>query len=107
MKCVLCDSNVKEKIVDYKELGKSFGKFKANVCEKCGEVYFNSETVDKIQQISRKLGFFGIVKKARVAQVGNSLAIRIPKEIALATGLKKGTEVRIEPKGKNNIEIEF
>ncbi|MEK6932532.1 MAG: AbrB/MazE/SpoVT family DNA-binding domain-containing protein [Nanoarchaeota archaeon] len=107
MKCVMCDSNVKEKLVDYKELGKSFGKFKGNVCEKCGEVYFNSETVDRIQQISRKLGFFGIVRKAKVAQLGNSLAIRIPKEIALATGLKKGKEVSIEPKGKSNITIEF
>src|SRR3989344_2598913 len=107
MKCVMCDSNVKEKLVEYNELGKSFGKFKANVCEKCGEVYFNSDTVDKIQQISKKSGLFGIVRKAKVAQLGNSLAIRIPKEIALATGLKKGREVLIEPKSKNNIAIEF
>jgi|SRR3989344_139519 len=107
MKCVLCNSNVKEKLVEYKELGKSFGKFKANVCEKCDEVYFSSEIVDKIQQISKKLGLFGIVRKVKVAQIGNSLAIRIPKEIALATGLKKGKEVLIEPKSKNNIAIEF
>src|SRR3989344_2024519 len=107
MKCVMCDSNVKEKLVEYNELGKSFGKFKANVCEKCGEVYFNSETVDKIQQISKKLGLFGIVRKAKVAQVGNSLAIRIPKEIAAATELKRGKEVLIIPKSKGNIEIGF
>ncbi|MEK6907146.1 MAG: AbrB/MazE/SpoVT family DNA-binding domain-containing protein [Nanoarchaeota archaeon] len=107
MKCIMCNSEVKEKFVEYEEYGNSFGKYKARVCVKCGEVYFDSETVDKIQQKSKKLGLFGIIKKAKVAQVGNSLAIRIPKEIALATGLKKGKEVLIVPKGKSNIAIEF
>lgn len=60
MKCILCNSNVKEKLVDYSELGKSFGKFKAKVCKKCNEVYFDAETVDKIQQISKRLKLFGI-----------------------------------------------
>ena len=107
MKCVMCNSKVKEKLVEYKEYGTTFGKYRAKVCTKCGEIYFDSETVDKIQQKSKKLRLFGIVKKAKVALVGNSLAIRIPKEIALLTGLKKGKEVLIAPKGKNNIAIEF
>ena len=107
MKCVMCNSELKEKLVEYEEYGTSFGKYKAKVCGDCGEVYFNPEIVDKIQEKSKKLGLFGIIKKARVAQVGNSLAIRIPKEIALATGLKKGRDVLIAPKGKNNISIEF
>ena len=107
MKCVMCNSALKEKLVEYEEYGTSFGKHKAKVCDKCGEIYFDPETVDEIQEKSKKLGLFGIVKKAIVAQVGNSLAIRIPKEIALATGLKKGREVIIAPKGKSNINIEF
>lgn len=107
MKCVICNSELREKLVEYEEYGTSFGKYKAKVCSNCGEVYFDSETVDKIQRKSKELGLFGIVKKAKVAQLGNSLAIRIPKEIALATGLKKGKEVLIAPKGKSNIAIEF
>ena len=103
----MCNSGLKEKLVEYKEYGISFGKYKAKVCGKCAEIYFNSETVDKIQERSKKLGLFGITKKAKVAQVGNSLAIRIPKEIALITGLKKGKEVLIAPKDKSNINIEF
>ena len=107
MKCIICNSELNEKLIEYEEYGIPFGKYKAKVCSKCGEVYFDSETVDKIQQKSKKLGLFGIVKKAKVALVGNSLAIRIPKEIALVTGLKKGRDVLIAPKGKNNIAIEF
>lgn len=107
MKCVMCNSELKEKLAEYEEYGTSFGKYKAKVCSDCGEVYFDPEIVDKIQEKSKKLGLFRIIKKVRVAQVGNSLAIRIPKEIALATGLKKGREVIIAPKGKSNINIEF
>lgn len=107
MKCVMCNSGLREKLVEYEEYGTAFGKYKAKVCINCGEVYFDSETVDKIQEKSKKMGVFGIIKKAKVAQVGNSLAIRIPKEIALATGLKKGKEVLIAPSGKSNIKIEF
>lgn len=107
MKCVMCNSELKEKLVEYEEYGTLFGKYKAKVCSNCGEIYFDQETVDKIQQQSKKLGLFGIIKKAKVAQVGNSLAIRIPKGIALATGLKKGKEVIIAPRSKSNISIEF
>ena len=107
MKCIICNSELKEKLVEYEEYGTKFGKYKAKVCGGCGEIYFDSETVDKIQEKSKKLGLFGIVKKAKVAQVGNSLAIRIPKKIALITGLKKGKEVLISPKDKSNINIGF
>src|SRR3989344_7033412 len=100
MKCVICNGLLEEKLIEHKEFGISLGKFKAKVCSSCGEAIFDSKTVDKIQSRSKELGLFGLAsKKTKVAQVGNSLAIRIPKEIAEFTNLKKEKEVRIIPKG--------
>src|SRR3989338_1034002 len=106
MKCVFCNSVTEEKTIDYKEIGTNLGKFKAEVCTKCGEVFFDSETAAKIQAKSKELGLFGLAKKAKVAEIGNSIAIRVPKRLAEFVGLKKGQEVLITPKEKNELSIE-
>lgn len=104
----MCNKGVlEEKLVDYKEFDVSLGKYKANVCNICGNVFFDSETAKKIQAKSKAIGLFGLAKKTKVAQVGNSLAIRVPKEISDFTKLKKGEEVKIIPKGHKQILIEF
>lgn len=106
MKCLFCNSVTKEKSVDYAEMGVSLGKFKAQVCTKCGETFFDSEIAGKIQAKSKKLGLFGLAKKIKVAKVGNSIAIRVPKRLAEFVGLKKGQEVLIRPREKNELSIE-
>ena len=107
MKCVFCNSATEEKIVDYKEMGTNLGRFKANVCTKCGEVFFDSETAGKIQAKSKELGLFGLARKSKVAEIGNSIAVRIPKRLAEFVGLKKGQEVLITPNEKNKLSIEI
>ena len=108
MKCVMCDNGtLKEKMVEYREFEISLGKYKANVCAKCGEAFFDSETAQKIQAKSKELGLFGLAKKTKVAKVGNSLAIRIPKEIADFIKLKKEGEVKIIPKNQHELIINF
>src|SRR3989344_569194 len=106
MRCIICKGNANKKLVEYKEFGILLGKFNAHVCEKCGEMYFDEETANKIQQKSKELGLFGLAKKVKVAEIGNSIAIRIPKEIAEFLNLKKGREVMIIPENKNEIRIE-
>ena len=107
MKCVICNSQLEEKKVDYEELGVYLGKFKALICRKCGETYFDSVTADKIQSKSKELGLFGLAsRKTKVAKIGNSLAIRIPKELADFVSLKKEKEVRIMPRSKKEIIFE-
>lgn len=106
MKCIMCDGQTKKQVVDDEEFGVFLGRFPAEVCQKCGEVYFDSETVKKIQAKSKKLGLFGLLKKTKVAEVGNSLAIRIPKPIAEFTGLRKNTEVTLVPHSKHSILVE-
>lgn len=106
MKCVFCNSATEGKIVNYAEMGVNLGKFKAEVCKKCGETFFNSEIARKIQAKLKELGLFGLAKKTKVAEVGNSIAIRIPKRLAEFVGLKKGQEVLITPEEKNRLSIE-
>ena len=107
MKCPLCNKgNLKKGKADYSEFGIYFGKYSAEICNNCGEVYFSSRTVGKIQEKSKKLGLFGMAKRASVSAFGNNLAITIPKEIAKFVNLKKGQKVLIRPYKKDKIEIE-
>lgn len=41
----------------------------------------------------------------KVAEWGNSLAIRIPKDVADALGLKKGDEVEVRVAGDGTLEL--
>ena len=47
----------------------------------------------------------GLGKKAKITKTGNSLAVRIPKEIANFLKLKEGNEAYIHPE-KDKIIIE-
>lgn len=108
MKCVMCGKGpLEERVVEYKEFGVSLGRFKGQVCSQCGESYFDSGTAKRIQSKSKEMGLFGLAKKTKVAQVGNSLAIRIPKEIVQFLHLKKEEEVRLVPKGPHELSIEM
>lgn len=107
MKCVMCGSGtMEEKEIEYKEFGISLGRFKGRVCKACGEAFFDSEIARKIQAKSKQMGLFGLSKKTKIAQVGNSLAIRIPKEIVQFMKLKKEKEVRIIPKNPDELIVE-
>ena len=105
MKCVICDGETLRKNVDHKEFGVLLGSFMAEVCKKCGETYFDEKIALKIQEKSKQLGLFGLARKAKVAEVGNSIAIRIPKEIAEFVNLEKGKNVVIFPSGKHELRI--
>lgn len=105
MKCVMCEGKTEKKLVEHKEFGVSLGKFRADVCKKCGETYFDEKTAEEIQKKSKEKGLFGLAKKAKIAEIGNSIAIRIPKEIATLMKLKKGEEVTIIPEDKHDLRI--
>lgn len=42
----------------------------------------------------------------KVARWGNSLAIRIPADVAMAMGLKEGDEVKVTAKQDDQLEVE-
>ncbi|MBU1252477.1 MAG: AbrB/MazE/SpoVT family DNA-binding domain-containing protein [Nanoarchaeota archaeon] len=104
-KCVLCDGKLEKKNVNYNIYGKSIGKFPASVCDSCGEQWFDEDISKKIQEKERKLGLFGLSRETKISYSGNSLIIRIPKELAKFMNLKKETAVVIYPEDKDKIGV--
>lgn len=80
-KCILCEGNLKKDNVEYKVYGKSLGKFPALVCESCKEQWFDEKTAVKIEQEEKNAGLFGLSRESKISYSGNSLIIRIPKDI--------------------------
>ena len=107
MKCVMCGGKTIQKMVEHKEFGILVGTFLAEVCKKCNEAYFDEKIAEDIQKKSQKLGLFGLARKVKVAELGNSIAIRIPKEIGKFLDLKKGKEVVIFPETKHELRIQI
>ena len=106
-KCEECNGNIIRKKVDYIYLGENLGKFEAEVCEKCKEVVFDEEITKKVSEIAKKKGLYGLASKAKISQVGNSIAITINKKLAKFANLKKGEEVTLYPEDKHRIIIEI
>lgn len=105
MKCLFCKVPLVKKQVDYSEYGISLGRFPAFVCPHCGEYFFDTPTAKKIQQKSKEKGLFGLSKRVKIGKIGDSLMVRIPKDIAHLLKLKAGKEVFVHPAG-NKIIIE-
>ncbi|HIH43079.1 TPA: AbrB/MazE/SpoVT family DNA-binding domain-containing protein [Candidatus Woesearchaeota archaeon] len=107
MKCVICNGKTAKKLVEHKEFGVLVGRFPAEICEKCEETYYSEEIVEEIQKKSKELGLFGLARKVKIAELGNSIAIRIPKEISEFLHLKKGEEVLLVPESKRDLHVQI
>ena len=104
-KCDECGGRVIKKQVDFSMYGVSLGKFPAEVCTSCGEEIFDEKTSERIDNLAKQKGLWGLAKKVKIVKIGNSLVIRIPKTISDFLGLKEGKEAIMKPE-KNNIMIE-
>ena len=104
-KCALCNGKLKEKTVAYEINGRSIGRFKAKVCESCREQWFDEETALKIEEAEKKLNVFGLTRETKIGYSGNSLIIRIPKELAKFMNLKKQTKVILYPEKKDKLGV--
>ena|SRR3989338_9951274 len=106
-KCYLCEKgNLKKKEVPYTLYGENVGNFPAEVCEQCGEIFFNEETSHKITQATKDKGLWGIGGRTKIGQAGNTLDIRLPKKIIDFLELKQGKEVTLYPESKHKLVIE-
>ena len=106
-KCYICEKgNLKKKKVDYSLYGELIGKFNAEVCDKCGETFFSEEVSEKITEIAKKKGLFGLEAKTKIGQAGSTLDIRLPKKIIAYMKLKKGEEIKLIPESKNKLIIQ-
>ena len=88
------------------QYGFDLGVYVAEVCPSCGEVFWDERSVLKMEQKAKKIGIWGLGQRTRVAAVGNSLAVRIPRRLADFLGLTRGTEVSVHPIGKDKLVVE-
>lgn len=105
-KCPICEKGeLKNNEIEESMFGVYLGKFQAEVCNKCGESFTNEETTKKIENAAKEKGLWGLGVKTKIAKTGNSLAIRIPKNIAKFLNFKEGKEAFIHPE-KDKLIVE-
>ena len=106
-KCPICGKGalVRRK-VDETMFGVTLGRFPAWVCGTCGESFTDESTTRSIIGRAKQKGIWGLGKKVKVVRSGNSLVVRIPREIVDFIGLEKGQELFIHPEGKSKVAIE-
>ena len=104
--CPICEKgNLKKGKIRETMFGVYLGEFPAEICTKCNESFTNEKTTRAIEAAAKKKGVWGLGKKTKIARTGNSLAVRIPAEIANFLKLKEGAKAYIHPEnGKIAIE---
>lgn len=76
-------------------------------CEKCGEMYLPSPSLEIVEEKLKKAGVWGMErKKISFWKSGNSVVIRIPTALAESLGIKPHEEGYIYQEGKHKCIIE-
>jgi YgiT-type zinc finger domain-containing protein len=106
LRCPVCSKgNLKKGKVKEEMFGIFLGEFPAEVCSRCSESFTDEETTKKIESAAKSKGVWDLGKRTKIARSGNSLAVRIPKEIAEYLDLREGSEAFIHP-DKNRLVID-
>lgn len=85
--------------------GVYLGEFPAQICNKCEESFTDEKTAKLIEETAKIKGIWGLGRNTKITKTGNSLAVRIPKDIADFLNLKEGKDAYIHP-DKNKLIIE-
>lgn len=101
-----CGGRLKRSVTEVEFFGIDFGTREAEVCTECGSEYLSQELMEQIEAEVRKRGLFGLERRGRVAKSGNSLVIRIPKEIAASLKIKRDMPVVIYPSEPRKLVVE-
>ncbi len=104
--CEECGGRIERKKVEFAVYGESLGLFSAEVCTKCGEELFDDETSDRIDEVAKKKGLWGLEAQTKVTRVGSSYAVIINKKIAEFMDLRVGEEVHVYPESKKKIVVD-
>lgn len=101
-----CGGRLKKSLTEVEFFGIDFGLKDAEVCTECGSEYLSQEVMEELEAEVRKRGLFGLEKRGRVAKSGNSLVIRIPKEIVKSLKLKRDLPITIYPSDSKKLIVE-
>lgn len=106
VKCPICEKGILKKSKERKVFyGIDLGEYPIEKCTKCGEVFTDSKVMREIEKKAKEKGIWGLGRKTKITRTGNSLAVRIPKQIVEFLKLKEGKEAYLHPEG-NKLVIE-
>jgi len=86
--------------------GIDFGVKEASICSDCGSEYLPQQVMEEVEAEVKRRGLFGLERRGRVAKSGNSLVIRIPREIAKSLKIKRDLPIVIYPSEPRKLIIE-
>ncbi|MBI4146413.1 AbrB/MazE/SpoVT family DNA-binding domain-containing protein [Candidatus Woesearchaeota archaeon] len=102
--CPICEKGTLKPVQEKHVLfGVDLGTYPGEKCTQCGEVFTDASVMEKIETTAKKKGIWGLGKKTKIARAGNSLAVRIPKEVADYLKLKEGKDAYLHPEEKKII----
>lgn len=102
-----CGGRLKRSVTEVEFFGIDFGMKEADVCTKCGSEYLSQELMEELEAEVKRRGLFGLERRGRVAKSGNSLVIRIPKEIADSLKIKRDLPIVIYPSEPRKLVVEL
>ncbi len=100
-KCPVCEKGILKPVMEkHLMFGVDLGTYPAEKCSACREVFTDSKIIEKIESVAKQKRIWGLGKKTKIAKAGNSIAVRIPKEIADYFKLQVGKEAYIHPENR-------
>ncbi len=101
-----CGGKLKRGHTEVEFFGIDFGIRAAQICTECGSEYISQDLMEELEAEVKSRGLFGLERRGRVAKSGNSLVIRIPKEITESLKIKRDMPIIIYPADSKKLVIE-
>jgi hypothetical protein len=101
-----CGGKLKTGHTEVEFYGIDFGIKEAEICTRCGAEYISQGLMEELEAEVKRRGLFGLERRGHVAKSGNSLVIRIPKEIAESLKIKRDMPIIIYPSDSRKLVIE-
>jgi hypothetical protein len=101
-----CGGKLRKGHTEVEFFGIDFGIKEAEICSRCGAEYISQDLMEELEAEVKRRGLFGLERRGHVAKSGNSLVIRIPKEITESLKIKRDMPIIIYPSEFRKLVIE-
>ncbi len=107
-RCPVCGKGfLRPQVVHEEMFGIDLGDYPGEVCDRCGESFLSSDSMERVEARAKELGLWGLASKVKIARSGNSLVVRIPAQLARYLKMKSGQEVLVSPEKENRLILEL
>ncbi len=106
MKCPICHGTLQSGKFPYAYHDIPLGTYEGSKCPACGEIFFSEKASAEIDRKAKEIGIWGMGREGVLGTSGNSLIVRVPKEISDFLGFLPGKKVFIHPEGKKKLVVE-